>query len=185
MTLEVLVIAAVRILGSLPVLRWAFAGALAAILIDLSDLFLMNLLDLGGVPRYQATDKWLDQVYLALFLLAALRWDDPVARCIAVALYLARLAGFAAFEVTGDRWLLVAVPNLFEFWFVFVTGREWWWRRRGGVAPPLRGRPLVIALVALAMAKIAHEYAIHGARLLDGFTAVEAVRAIWELVTPG
>lgn len=34
MTLEVFVIAALRIAGSLPVLRWALAGAIIAILVD-------------------------------------------------------------------------------------------------------------------------------------------------------
>ena len=49
MTVEMWVIALVRIAGSLPVLRWPFYGAIAAILIDLSDLFLMNLLDLAAI----------------------------------------------------------------------------------------------------------------------------------------
>lgn len=38
MTLEVLVIAVVRIAGSLPVLRWPLAGGILAVLVDLSDL---------------------------------------------------------------------------------------------------------------------------------------------------
>ena len=49
MTAEEMIIAAVRLAGALLVLRWAFAGSLAAIAIDFSDLFLMNLIDLGGV----------------------------------------------------------------------------------------------------------------------------------------
>ena len=64
MTLEVVVIAAIRIAGSLPVLRWPLLGGLLAILVDLSDLLLRDVLDLGGVPDYQGLDKWLDQVYL-------------------------------------------------------------------------------------------------------------------------
>ena len=60
MSLEELIIAIVRVVGSLAVLKWAFVGGWAAILIDLSDLFLRNLLDLGGVSNYQAFDKWLD-----------------------------------------------------------------------------------------------------------------------------
>ena len=64
MSLEELIIAIVRVVGSLAVLKWAFVGGWAAILIDLSDLFLKNLLDLGGVSNYQAFDKWLDQVYM-------------------------------------------------------------------------------------------------------------------------
>jgi hypothetical protein len=50
MTLEVLVIAAYRILGSLPVLRWPFAGALLSVAVDLFDLLLINLMGFGGIP---------------------------------------------------------------------------------------------------------------------------------------
>ena len=77
MSLEELIIAIVRVVGSLAVLKWAFVGGWAAILIDLSDLFLKNLLDLGGVSNYQAFDKWLDQVYMVAFLVVALRWKGP------------------------------------------------------------------------------------------------------------
>ena len=41
MSIEELVILGARILGSLPVMRWAFGGALFAILIDFSDLFMI------------------------------------------------------------------------------------------------------------------------------------------------
>jgi hypothetical protein len=187
-TLEVVVIALVRIVGSLPVLRWMFAGALIVIAVDLSDLFLMNLLDLGGVPDYQSTDKWLDQLYLALFLAVALSWRDPAARRVAVVLYAYRLLGFVAFEVTSERWLLFAFANVFEFWFVFIAGREWWARRGGAdAAPPLMASPgrFVVALLAVTAAKLGHEYVIHVARDLDSFTAVEAVQGIWDFVVPG
>ncbi len=185
MTLEVLVIGLVRILGSLPVLRWALVGGVLAILVDLSDLFLMNLLDLGGFPDYQAKDKWLDQVYLALFLLVALRWRGP-ARTIAVVLYAYRLLGFVLFEVAGERWVLFLFPNVFEFWFLYVAFRLWRHRRR--TSEPISTdripaltvrRPLVLALLVLTAAKLAHEYVIHVARALDSFTAIEAVEAIW------
>ena len=73
MTTEELIIAAVRVAGALPVLRWAFAGSLLAVLVDFSDLFMMNLLDLGGVRNYQALDKWLDLAYMGTFLWAAWR----------------------------------------------------------------------------------------------------------------
>ena len=121
MTTEEIIIAIVRILGSLPVLVWPFPGAIIAMLTDLSDLFLKDLLHLGGVDDYQSFDKWLDQVYMLAFLIVALRWQ-AVPRNIAVALYAYRLVGFAAFEATGERDILIAFPNLFEFWFVFVAG---------------------------------------------------------------
>ncbi len=190
-SVEELIIAIVRVLGSLPVLRWAFVGGIIAVLVDLSDLFLMNLLRLGGVSNYQAFDKWLDQVYLICFLVVALRWPDP-ARSVAVALYGLRLAGFVAFEVTGEREVLVAFPNLFEFWFLFVASLPHWRPARGsgaGVGGASRSLPtsfqfttknLAISLGVLLVAKEAQEVVIHWLKLLDSFTAVEAVEAVWD-----
>lgn len=203
MTTEELIIAVVRVLGSLPVLRWPLGGGLLAVVVDLSDLFLMNLLTLGGVSDYQAFDKWLDQVYLACFLLVALRWPGPL-REIAAGLYALRMAGFVAFELTGVREVLVVFPNLFEFWFLFVAATF-----RPGPAGPAVGldadhgatspgpvgrwpngtrfrysrRTIVTALAVLLLAKEGQEVVIHWLQLLDSFTAVEAVEAVWDWVT--
>jgi hypothetical protein len=163
------VIAAIRVLGSLFVLRWAFAGALIAIAVDLSDLFLRAYLDLGGVSSYQAFDKWLDQVYMAAFLWVAWRWGG-VPRAVAVALYAFRLAGFVVFEFTGERGLLIFFPNVFEFWFVFVAAQRHWWPRFRYTA----GRTGV-AFFLLAAAKVFQEYALHVARWLDSFSARDVV----------
>lgn len=177
MTLGVIVIVAVRIAGSLPVLRWPLAGGLLAILVDLSDLLLADLLGLGGVD-YQTLDKWLDQVYLVTFLIVALRWSDP-ARAIAIALYAFRLVGFLAFEVTGERTLLLAFPNVFEFWFLLVAAV--------GDDRVARWRPLPIAalILLLTAAKLAQEWALHGARLFDGIGALEAIDLVWRRLTGG
>ena len=75
MTLEQLVIALIRLTGSLLVLRWAFLGAILAILIDFSDLFWMGFLDLGGVPNYQAFEKWLDLRYMCVFFTLVIKWS--------------------------------------------------------------------------------------------------------------
>jgi hypothetical protein len=120
MTTEMWIIAAVRVAGALPVLRWPLAGAFIAIFVDLSDLFLRDWIHLGGVKDYQSFDKWLDQAYMLTFLVVALRWQ-ALPRNIAVALYAYRLAGFIAFELTGDREILIFFPNVFEYWFIFVA----------------------------------------------------------------
>ena len=73
--MEALVIALIRVAGSLPVLRWAFVGGLIAVFVDLSDLFLRQAIDLGGLSNYQEWDKWVDQVYIWLFMVVALRWS--------------------------------------------------------------------------------------------------------------
>jgi hypothetical protein len=167
MTLEVLVIGTIRVLGSLPVLRWPLAGGLLAILVDLSDLLLRDTLDLGGIPDYQSFDKWADQVYLGLFLVVALRWSG-VERSIAVALYLFRLVGFVAFEVSHQRELLLLFPNVFEPWFLTVAAIHHF---RPGFA--WRPTMVVAALVALTTVKEVQEWALHGARLFDGMSSLE------------
>jgi hypothetical protein len=175
-TLEVVVIATIRIAGSLPVLRWPFLGGLLAIFVDLGDLLLMDALDLGGVPDYQGLDKWLDQFYLALFLVVALRWTNP-ARAIAIALYAYRFIGFVAFELTGERGLLLIFPNVFEFWFIAVAfvGDDrvaGWSRTRLG-----------LTLVLLTLLKEVQEWALHGARLFDSIGALEAIDLVWQRLT--
>lgn len=177
MTWEMLIIAAARVLGSLPVLRWPFIGGIVALLVDQSDLFMMNLIDLGGVTHYQPFDKYLDQVYMLTFLAVAFRWEG-VPRTIAVGLYGYRMVGFLAFEMTGSRDVLLFFPNVFEFWFLFVAGLKYF-----KVDFDYSRTQLAVCGAVLLPAKLFQEYALHYARWLDGFTAVEAVEAIWEWVT--
>jgi hypothetical protein len=176
-TLEVVVIAAIRIAGSLPVLRWPLAGGILAVVVDLSDLLLRDLLDLGGIPDYQAFDKWIDQVYQATFLIAALRWAG-VERRIAIGLYLYRLVGFAAFELTGQRAFLLIFPNVFELWFLLVAAIH--------VARPAftwRTASLAAALGTLVALKEVQEWALHGARLFDGISSLEFLDRLRRIVT--
>lgn len=177
MTAEALLIVLVRVVGSLPVLRWAFIGGVLAICVDLSDLFIRDLVDLGGIPRYQTFDKWLDQVYLLTFLIVALKWEGTPRR-VAIALYAYRLIGFLLFEVSGDRWLLMLFPNVFEFWFLFVTGTRIWW-------PKLiwTRRNTAIVLVTLLCLKELHEYALHVGRWFDGFSSIDAVKWLLDWIT--
>jgi hypothetical protein len=178
-TAEVLLIGAIRVLGSLPVLRWPLAGGLLAILVDLSDLLLRDTLDLGGIPDYQAFDKWADQVYLGLFLVVALRWSG-VERSIAVGLYVFRLIGFVAFELTGERALLLVFPNVFEPWFLTVAAVH---RFR----PGFTWRPAILAaaLVGLTAVKEVQEWALHGARLFDGISSLEFLDRVRHWLTGG
>ena len=96
-----------RVIGSLLVLRWPFWGAVVAVLCDLGDLLLFNVFVVyagwSGFAEYQAFDKWADQVYLAAFLFVAVRDFAPLAKWIAVGLYLFRIVGFALFETGSCR----------------------------------------------------------------------------------
>jgi hypothetical protein len=175
LTWQMLVIALVRIFGSLPVLRWPLAGSVLAVLVDLSDLFLMNAL--GGVRNYQAFDKYLDQVYMALFLVVAMRWP-PGERRVSIGLYVFRLAGFLAFELSGSRTVLLFFPNFFEAWFLLVAGLHALHVERPWSRPGAR-----IAVAGLFAAKVVQEFVLHEARLLDSFTAFEAVEWLWRTLS--
>ena len=176
MTLEQLVIALIRLTGSLLVLRWAFLGAILAILIDFSDLFWMGFLDLGGVPNYQAFDKWLDLIYMFAFFTVAMKWSD-YDKSIAIALFLFRMIGFFAFELTNIRFFLFFFPNVFEFWFLFVVGRKHY---RPQQVMSLKNICLVL-LICLIL-KLGQEWILHGGKYLDSFTFFEAVENIYNFL---
>ena len=178
MTAEILVIALIRIAGSLPVLRWPLAGGILAVLVDLSDLLLRDVLDLGGVGDYQSVDKWLDQVYLATFLIVALRWAGWPRR-IAVGLYAFRLIGFVAFELTGERAVLLLFPNVFELWFLLVAALG-----ADRVATWTASR-YALSVLLLTAAKEVQEWAIHGARLFDGISSLEFLDLLSRRLTGG
>ena len=172
MTLEVVVIALYRVFGSLPALRWPLAGGLLAIFVDLTDLFWMNVLDLGGIPNYQLFDKLADQVNLAVFLIVALRWTGPE-RTISVVLYAVRMVGFLLFELTGERAVLLLFPNVFEFWFLFIAAFHHFrpafaWTRV----------QLAVVLIPLIGAKEIQEWALHWAQLFEHITFLDALDQI-------
>ncbi|MDG1839148.1 MAG: hypothetical protein P8J64_00160 [Dehalococcoidia bacterium] len=176
MTTEELIISAVRILGALLILRWMLFGSILAVVIDLSDLFLMNLLDMGGVGNYQALDKWLDLTYMATFLWVSLRWEQPYRR-IAVLLFAYRIIGVLIFEVIGNRWILLAFPNVFEFWVIAIAFTRHYFSKT-----ILSARSIFILLMVLLVFKEFQEYALHGGKWLDKYTAVGVVKYWWSFL---
>lgn len=179
MTLEIALFAAFRVATSLPVLRWPLAGGLLAIGGDLADLLLRDLVDLGGVGDYQLLDKALDQVYLALFLVVALRWEG-VERRVAVGLYVYRLVGSLLFVVTGERAALFLFPNVFEPWFLFVAAIH-------HRSTPLRWTPARVAgvLAVLTALKLVQEWALHVGQVFESMTSLEFLEEVWRRLTGG
>ena len=179
MTLEIVLFAVLRVATSLPVLRWPLVGGLLAIGGDLADLLLRDLVDLGGVGDYQLLDKACDQVYLALFLVVALRWQG-VERRVAVALYLYRLAGSLLFVATGDRAVLFLFPNVFEPWFIFVAAIH-------HLPEPLRWTPARVGavLAVLTALKLVQEWALHVGQVFESMTSIQFLEELWRRLTGG
>ena len=176
MSIEEVIILGARFIGSLPVLRWAFAGALIAILVDFSDLFMMNLIDLGGVRDYQSFDKLADIFYISSFMLVALRWPS-MQRNVALVLFVFRIAGIGVFELIGWRGVLLFFPNVFDFWFLLVAGLM-----RFKPTYQMNSRRLVFWIVALFVLKVIQEYILHWGRWLDNYRATDVVMNWWNLI---
>jgi hypothetical protein len=73
----------------------------------------------------------------------------------------------------GERALLLLFPNVFELWFLLVAALH---RARPGFR--WRTATVMIALGALLAVKELHEWALHGARLFDGISALEAIEML-------
>jgi hypothetical protein len=174
-TWQVAVFVAFRVASALPTLRWPFAGALVALLADFADLFLMDAI--GGISDYQRLDKLCDLAYIAAFLIVAMRWSG-LERAISLVLFAYRMIGEVAFELSGERTLLLLFPNVFEFWFVAVAARRHYRPDRALTRPQA-----AIALVILLIGKEAQEYFLHVDRFLDQFSAFGAVAGIWHAIT--
>lgn len=175
MTNEEIIISIVRLLGALLVLKWAIVGAIIAIVVDFSDLFLMNLLDLGGVRNYQSLDKWLDLSYMMTFLYVSMKWSRNLLY-LSLGLFIFRLFGLLLFEITSNRWLLVIFPNFYEFWFVFAAIAIKFERFR------FANKPVLFLIAVLFTLKILQEFTLHGARWLDNYRATDVALSLWQFV---
>ncbi|MBL07317.1 MAG: hypothetical protein CL773_05660 [Chloroflexi bacterium] len=173
MTVEEIIISFVRIFASLIVFKFNFFGGLLVILIDFSDLFMMNLISLGGVRNYQVLDKFLDLFYISFFLLITLRWSSSV-RNISIALFIFRIIGFILFEIYEERFILFLFPNVFEFWFIGIAFLNKFKKAHSR-------KNIVLVLFFAFGLKMFQEYILHVWRFLDNYRAVDVVKSFIDL----
>jgi len=169
MTLEELIISVVRIFASLVVFKFNFFGAILVILIDFSDLFMMNLITLGGVRNYQFLDKFLDLFYIVYFLIITLRWEKLL-RNISILLFIFRILGFVLFEFFQNRLILFIFPNVFEFWFLGITLLFL-------LKSNITNRKIIIVLVVTTLLKMTQEYILHVWKVLDNYRAIDVLNS--------
>ena len=177
MTLEELIVIIVRLSGSIPVLFAPLLGSIFAILIDLSDLFIIGNLDLGGVRNYQKLDKILDISYLITFLIVSLRWSTLEKR-ISILLFIFRITGMILYEITGSRIILFTFPNIFEFWFVGVSFYKFIKREK-----ILDLKKIYIILGISTFLKLLQEWILHWNKFLDNYAMGDILSVLKDLFT--
>lgn len=152
------VIILLRLAVPLLILRWSLLGGALAMLLDGTDVIIVEFFSSGGMgPRYHVLDKYLDLYYLSLEAYVSLKWKNTLARSTSIGLFVYRFAGVILFEVTGLRKILFFFPNMFENWFLFYMLRTRFfpglrldtWRRVG------------LALALLYVPKFGQEYLLH------------------------
>lgn len=149
-----------RLLIPLTIFRWPLWGGLASLIIDAADT---NIVKPFGVeiPNYTLTDKYLDTYYLTIELIVSLRWFNKLARNTSIVLYIWRLIGLVAFNLTGAQYLLFFFPNLFENFFIFYE----FWKKIGKETKKeiwLNSlKRLFIVLFILWLLKIPQELVLH------------------------
>ncbi len=158
MTTGQLIIIALRVVVPLLILRRPLAGGIIAMALDALDVVMVEWISDGGMgPHYHSIDKVLDLWYLGLEAWVAWGWSARIPRLIALWLFGWRVLGVILFELTDQRWLLFAFPNLFENWFLFVL-IVWKWFPRVKLDT---WRSALIWLGILYIPKLGQEYLLH------------------------
>ena len=163
---------AARLLVPLTILRWPLVGGILSIAADTVDIVIFNI---WGFPSwdYQRFDKTLDLYYLALELVVVQRWLR-FERCLASILFAYRLVGILLFEVAGWRAALLVFPNLFEVYYLLPLGVT-----RFAPRYALTPRRTLGWLALLLLPKLAQEYLLHSAKVLDDLVLFDVIRDFW------
>ncbi|MCP3682807.1 MAG: hypothetical protein GY861_08970 [bacterium] len=150
-----LVILALRLIIPLSILRWPLWGTVASAVLDAIDVPLLNLMGVGSFSEYPRADKALDIYYLSFAFIKSLKWGF-LAKRTSIALFICRLFGVIAFEITNIQLFLLFFPNLFELWFLFWAARNRFFRKF-----TLTKKKLAIILIILLIPKLIQEIILH------------------------
>jgi hypothetical protein len=150
-----------RFLVPLLIPRFPLPAIIACLVIDAADQTIFQAFTDDPLPGYQTYDKALDVYYLAIAYVSTMRnWTDPVASGVARFLYLYRLVGVTAFELLGWRWLLLVLPNTFEYFFIAYEAVRTKWDPRRITAVGV----VALAAVIWVFVKLPQEWWIHIAK---------------------
>ena len=150
-----------RFLLPLFIPRFPLPAILACLVLDGIDQSIFQAFGFDP-PGYQNYDKAMDLFYLSVAFLSSLQnWTHSAAVGISRFLFFYRMVGVMAFEVTGERTLLLIFPNTFEYFFIaYELVRLRWDPRRFS-----RRFWIVTAAAIWIFIKLPQEYWIHVAQL--------------------
>ena len=145
---------------------------LVVIIIDFSDLILMNYIDLGGVNNYQLLDKFLDFIYMITFFIVLFRFNVQ-AKKIGIILFSYRIIGMILFEVFQKRWILFLFPNFFEFWIIVIA-----LLRLYKDDLQITRKNVGFLIIPIMSIKLLQEYVLHVNKILDNYTLIEIIEKV-------
>ncbi|MGN8247103.1 hypothetical protein ACTHAM_000775 [Cellulomonas soli] len=151
-----------RLVVPLFIPRFPLPALIAALVIDGVDQTVFATFTDLPLDNYQSYDKALDIYYLTIAYLAVIRnWRSTFSLRLAAGLWYYRLVGVLAFELTGERWLLMVFPNTFEYFVIAIEVVRTRWD-----AGRLSRRALVwTAALIWVVVKLPQEWWIHVAQL--------------------
>jgi hypothetical protein len=157
-----LVVVLGRFLIPLTIPRYPLPGVLASLVLDAIDQTIFQVFTDLNLDGYQSYDKALDIYYLTITYISTMRnWTNEFAFKVSAFLFYYRLVGVALFEQLGERWLLLAFPNTFEYFFIFYEIVRLRWDPRRLTKKQLIGAAAFIWIVI----KLPMEYWIHIAQM--------------------
>ena len=117
-TVVFVIVVGLRFLVPLFIPKWPLPAVLACLVLDGIDQSIFQRFGFDP-PGYQNYDKAMDLFYLSIAFLASLQnWTRSSAVGISRFLFFYRMVGVMAFEITGNRTLLLIFPNTFEYFFI-------------------------------------------------------------------
>jgi hypothetical protein len=154
-------VVALRFTVPLFIPRFPLPAVLACLVLDGIDQSIFQAFGFDP-PGYQNYDKAMDLFYLSVAFLSSLQnWTRSAAVGISRFLFFYRMVGVMAFEVSGERALLLVFPNTFEYFFIaYEVVRLRWDPRRFG-----RRFWILTAAAIWIVVKLPQEYWIHVAQL--------------------
>jgi hypothetical protein len=127
---EAVFVAVVLLRFAVPLLipRYPLPAIIACLVIDAADQTIFQAFTDDPLLGYQSYDKALDVYYLTVAYITGMQtWALPVPFAVLRFLFFYRLVGVTLFELLGWRWLLLAFPNTFEYYFIAYEAIRTMW----------------------------------------------------------